>query len=1087
MHLIVTLKIIAVYQSFISAPQVTNMIIAPDNQRTRVRIQNYSDLNPVALRRILTDPNSPSNAILNQTYATLLLYFDPEIQLFRLPETLLAPPQVSNEPGKSRIWNDFTFQEIGKGDDFLGMESIIEKDPGSPQAMASGIAPPHPYLSVEKATRVNQWVERAEMENEVEPELEPEANVAPQPDPPREESPVAPTMRKPPGIRTRKAATAAKPQPVATPDPTPEPAKAPSPKNASTPRKRWIMQYGSESEDRLVTFPENTKPESANRSPSGALLLDRSPDSSNGASMIRPQTPDSKLRVSVNFDPTKYGLAKTPQHAAKISLGSPTTSGNNGESQQLMTPRRRTGKNELVDVFAPVTQESAVSHPQMSFDQPALIPRKPNEAAENVFGQGMSLVNTGKISDDLLGLNFGGEVTASESSNATQLAMAQIDSNGDYLSWQEKRLQELKRSLRERKKGTSDLEESVPHASGPPERRHISMLLARQKLAELEKNLETVKKTTDETSTREFHRTMNHKMARPTEKAKSKAEAKTKRQATLEDAWGIIKKPAKEAESSNNKADGVDGNSKKDKRAETSESKQDPQNSQRLLEEMEAHQKHMESLFDSLKPALEAAEFFTGPLTLEAQFGLILIPLLPKTYDENLISLDEWMQIFQPRNGLAPPTTKFINRLTTAGSDVDHIVDLKTSKAEGKRHLFEQEYTEYSVSYEFHCRTTADQQFIIAIDEQGRHIIRKPNKTLGAVNLHFPKQTWDASIVLGGIIEHIMGSDPELEEAVQYLVDNLWVQPDRSLVRIFSRLPKGNKFVIEKALMKRWTRHRHIRPVDTVPAKNVPPENPSSPSDSQALVLVTTENENNDIFLQVLEVQDLLIGSSTSDNQALRARCAPIPEMLKKDRLWYEVSLVSPAIEAILKANAGVEIGERTEDWRSTDILGKDSLLFSDDIGHGIPLLSPVAAAIGAAGLGELFTLTKTVVEKIDGVGFWNYGPGVEAVRVAAATAAAGAGAGAGASIAAPLFLPIGMSRQTSSALVKTEQHNKIMGFDDLDSIKEVESVLAKTAVPAAGAGVGATAVAPGLERTSSAATSSARVMEQGIDELDYW
>src|SRR5699024_7827843 len=112
------------------------------------------------------------------------------------------------------------------------------------------------------------------------------------------------------------------------------------------------------------------------------------------------------------------------------------------------------------------------------------------------------------------------------------------------------------------------------------------------------------------------------------------------------------------------------------------------------------------------------------------------------------------------------------------GSDVDHIVDLKTSKADGKRHLFEQEYTEYNVSYEFHCRTTADKPFIIAVDEQGKHSIRKPATTLGAVNLHFPRQTWDASAVLGGIVEHTVGLDPELEEAVQHLVDTLWVQPD---------------------------------------------------------------------------------------------------------------------------------------------------------------------------------------------------------------------------------------------------------------------------------------------------------------------
>lgn len=64
---------------------MANVPVAPDNQRTRVRIQNYSDVNPVALRRVLTDPNLASNATLNQTFATFLLVFDPETQLFKLP------------------------------------------------------------------------------------------------------------------------------------------------------------------------------------------------------------------------------------------------------------------------------------------------------------------------------------------------------------------------------------------------------------------------------------------------------------------------------------------------------------------------------------------------------------------------------------------------------------------------------------------------------------------------------------------------------------------------------------------------------------------------------------------------------------------------------------------------------------------------------------------------------------------------------------------------------------------------------------------------------------------------------------------
>ena len=88
--------------------------------------------------------------------------------------------------------------------------------------------------------------------------------------------------------------------------------------------------------------------------------------------------------------------------------------------------------------------------------------------------------------------------------------------------------------------------------------------------------------------------------------------------------------------------------------------------------------------------------------------------------------------------------------------------------------------------------------------------------------------------------------------------------------------------------------------------------------------------------------------------------------MIRTGRQWYEVSLISPAIEDLLKSNASMEVGERTEDWRSSDLLGKDASLLS-------PLATtPVSSAVGSAGIGELLRLTQTVVEKLDGVGYWN-------------------------------------------------------------------------------------------------------------------
>lgn len=456
---------------------MANVPVAPDNQRTRVRIQNYSDVNPVALRRVLTDPNLASNATLNQTFATFLLVFDPETQLFKLPEDLTNPPKVSNEPGKSRIWNDFTFQEIGKGDEFLTMESIVEKDPDNPQAMASGIAPLHPYLSIEKASRVNQWVvERAEIETDDEPEHEaesepePEPGMVPQPDVPEPdvpepgsleldvpqfdvpfEPPLAPPTKKTPGIRTRKAATGAKAPEAA---PTPELVNPSSPvpgKRITTPRKRWRMQYDSGAEDSQVELPDRTR-----RYPSDSLLdlISNSPPGS--ATVARPQSQSGAI-----FDPTKYGLAKNPQHSNKNpwdSSASLKSSSGNGENLLTTTPQKKPRSSDLIDMFTTVTSDKPFAHPLMSFDQPALIPQKSGDSGKANSEIPITPTLQSPVLDpkdsfhDLLGLDFEKESTASAPSSAVERIPSPIDTNGDDLSWQEEKLRKLRRSILSKKR-----------------------------------------------------------------------------------------------------------------------------------------------------------------------------------------------------------------------------------------------------------------------------------------------------------------------------------------------------------------------------------------------------------------------------------------------------------------------------------------------------------------------------------------------------------------------------------------------------------------------------------------------------------
>ncbi|KAG2006441.1 hypothetical protein GB937_008729 [Aspergillus fischeri] len=1052
--------------SFSLAPNVTNIMITPHKDDSRFRIQNYSSVNPDAPRRVLEDPKMGSTIDFCRMCVTVGLSFNKDSQVWTIPDNRLNPPPISKEAGPSRIWNDFTFQEIGKADEFVDIEAIIENDPSNPQTLISGIAPPHPFLTADKAKQVNQWVvERAEMQPtehgpEPEPEFELESDFEPQPEcegrdvyqpKPKRETAIAPQSKRPPGMKTRKAATTAK---VAAPSEQPQaneakPVAIDLKETTATPRKRWTMLYSSGAEDASPDESDALNSESSKLNGilelPGVLL-----------EFAKPQTPENKVRLPDNFDAGKYGLNQSSRQTPKEKKHSPSFK----RIMHVKSKKNPSNPNELIDVFEPANNTVVGTLSRIQFNQPPLIPDSPVNAftsnTRKMCLQEMSDANSKNIK---IGLpSCGMEVHSIPSgSGSTESIFGRSAAGDENHQEQENRLSFLKKFLQER---TDKIPYHGGHGQTHPSRYEFNKLLVKESLAKLETiHRDQDRQGSDETSTREFYRTMGHKTAKPTNKAKSKSETKAKRQATLEDAWGFFKKPVKKpsadaqtltpmpkgTQKSEREAVNVAGCRKNELAAEPAEN---------------SMARDVENLFEALKQTLEAAEYFQGSLNLEVQLGLILIPLLPKTCSEgSTVSLTEWTKIFQSQTGIPSPTTKFISRLTTSGIDIDYLVDLKTSAPEGKRRIFEQDYSEYSVFYEFHCRTRTGQVLVLSVDEQGKFNIKNPNVGLGAVNLHFPRQVWDASVVLSGTPSDA-AVDREFEAAAKYLIEHLWVQPDTSLVQIFTRLPPGDKITIEKVYMKRWTRHRFIRPPKSIIAAKRASHirsnsartaetdlNSNSTDKSQSSAENEAEAmENQDIFLQVMEVQDLCIGSSSSDVRLVTACCASLPEMTGNGRQWYEASLVSSAIEAILRTNANLEIGERTDEWRSSDLLGRDAVLLDGNAAESYgpnTTLSPVAKAIGIAGLGDLLRLTKTVVEKMDGVGFWGHGLDHDSVQAPSVAGSVG----------------------TLDQTVRLEPRS--LEFDDFESIKEFGSVMVTT-----------------LTKKSSGGSS---VKDKEQLEIDYW
>ncbi|KAJ9319330.1 hypothetical protein DTO271D3_99 [Paecilomyces variotii] len=1027
--------------SLAARPRIAHILQAPEEDGVRFRIANCSTINEVSLRRILADPMANMASRLRQMFITLLLNFDSETQQYVLPDNINAPTPCTSQPGRSRIWQDFKFQEIGNGESYISIEAEAEKEAAAKMGScdtdieskdsASDIAAEvpaieHPYLTEQQVKEVGKWVSEGLKKGAVGVAAKQEMVQIPKPakDIERGGQAFTPEPKKVAGIKTRRPLIENQPlisgndvqsdQLVKTVPSTESSDVHPLEKqgiseSSDNGRRRWVMTYDAgENQTALTSCQENDENKQSNQ-----MGITGQYDVDIPANRLIPETPERLVYVSgikfpSNFDRNKYG---SPGKSSGTERG---------RTPDRDTPNASKGEKSLksmrlIDIDSPSDPSLLPSgQPILSFDQPALIPG-PSESAATI-----DPFITKTVDDDAeQEKSLSDYETAPSESRISETAPK---TESDNLSTT--RILELRNAL-----ATQELEEdldavSVAFSSLRP--CSLANMMYKERLADLEKaNKKENEQLAEERTTRQFRRTMGHRAPKPSTASSSKAAIKAKRQATLEDAWGVSSTFGRKTDVT---ATVNEKTPAKKKRQEA-----EPLNLREKTKNAESDRKTadtLKQLFNALQPTLDAAQSFPGKLSLEIQVGLILIPLLPKTYKGDLISGDEWNKIFNPRAGVFAPSTNFVQRVTSSGTDVDHIVDLKTSKDEGKQRLFEQEYTDYSVVYEYHCRTKNDQAIILVIDEAGNITVRKPAVTLGAVNLHFPDHVWDMNVVVSGFTEQVHGSDKELDRAIRHITENLWIPPDRSLLRIYTRIPEGNELNVDKVLMKRSTLHRSLRSQSDTKQKKHGPQ-------TQTEDFNCGEENKQDVFLKITEVQDLWTGVTPADNRALRARCGPPNEMIEKGRLWHEVSIVSPTMENVLNSNSGLEVGECTQDWSPIDLMGNEAHIVlpgrakerNADSKNCAQTPSPIAAAIGSAGIAEMFRVASTVVQKMDSVGFWNMGPGIDAAKKAA---------GFEVLFSTNTFFAGTLTGAPSMSMVKADTKGR--NFEDLESVKEMDS-----------------------------------------------
>ncbi|KAK2758721.1 hypothetical protein FQN54_003411 [Arachnomyces sp. PD_36] len=1031
--------------SLVASPQVENVMQTYTENDYRLQFQKHDTL-PT---QILVDPDATSiRNRLSQGNITLLLIFDSDNQRF-IPMRNAPEAVRPFQKGRSRIWSDFQFPELGRPENNPEAPTAAPVEP--PTEVESIVEPPlepavpiegHPYMSDEKATLVNNWVKGA-VEEAAAPNdllaLDTGAQTA------KEEQPAE--VKKVVGVKTRRAVVSVAqnaplvaqpvPRPVTppvVPENTPEdtsgdtpdvapnlvpygiPDDAPShtPDNVTdddpgdAPKIPQPSEISPSTPEKQSNEPLRRIPESQliNLTPPSGRVEENKEDLENPPlaalkpkenPSVGPSTPPQETRteqvdetpVSVaapewpaSFDRDAYGppkgagrgtargngrgrgaggeIPKTPQkHRA---LGARGLRGRTPTRSERTTSHRLPPR--LIDASFASMEVAKAGIAPMSFSQPALIPANSKIAASVSDGVSSSS-NAPPMAESQEGDNKPEEIGS--------LLDAPI-SDADTEALYEKRLRNLKIDLEQEQEDKENSNRakyvqsdavSVRSGSGS---QASTKTIYQKRLEELQEiKAKDKMQVVNEIESRDFHRTMGQKAPAPQQKGKAKANNKAKKQAVLEESWGFtLKKPKAPKEDKPSE----DGTAQKEKKDKAKKPEVDP-----LLV----------NVYPLLKPILSAARYFPGPVSLEIQFGAIVIPRLPGDYNGNMFGIKDWNRFFYPSHGLAPPSTVFMNRLTTSGADVDYILDLKEGRGENAIQYFEEKPSKRDVTYEFHCKTQAG-PIIVNVGDTGEVLVTRADAELGSVNLHFPSQTWDARLVVSSQSEYV-STETDIDRAIQMLVDDLYVPPNKARAKMFTRTPASKELEISKVLLKRTTRHRCIFAAKTDDEKvdSTSVEIPAPEAGENEDKFFDCIDEADDliaeepgVFLQITEAQQLYHQQLPDNRHRFRAK--PPEFMVDNHLLWYEISIMSSSVEDILLSNKDLKPGKSAAPWDESELLGKDAHIDTEqspprDDPHPHPEETDQPDSIGETGLGGMLRTASRLISRLDGVGYWNQAP----------------------------------------------------------------------------------------------------------------
>ncbi|KAI5292363.1 hypothetical protein KEM52_006418 [Ascosphaera acerosa] len=819
---------------------------APGKESSRLTVARMASLGDAAigLRRVLVDKDSDMDKLLpmaSTTYAPIITTGPDGTKMLAIPKNLRDPRRAPSrkDTGPSSIWAGRKISELGDPQDQPGKHAAIGAPPTT-QALAVPLkGEVHPYLTKEKASIVQRYVDNSAEAGAFSSEgIDANAVALTQglTGPPQPIMPTTGRRRQPAPARRALPAPAAPAAPTATPPDVTKP-------TATLPATTDDANHGSAPAP-TVAPPITPAREEASSPAVGRRRQVAIPASAANASKIAQadvatcQTAEAGNKTATdpfahildlfNHNPLSPHVPRTPSTATQASTVHASTTAQQGPSTA------KTGQAGAAPELLDLLEDSPAMATDLNCSTPALVPQKAGAPSQ-----------------------------ASAGSQRPQSASDQQH-------------------------------EQEPRSQGP-------------RVTQPEKPV--------------LHRTMGQKAKNKGQKSSAKSRAER-----LNEILGPVQSvtaPTRQPE------------------PETSRVKKAQQQAARS--EMAAR---VEEFAKCVLPLLESCEAFPGALSLELQVGRILIGDMPSMVTEDGITPKAWTETFRPRHLMLQPCTSFTGLVTQSGADVDYILNLVEARGGGeKMPLFDASPLAMLEWYEIHCLTKNNETIVINVSSNGDTFVTRPKVTMASVNIHCPNRVWDAAATIKGSLEYKRGVDATVDNAISDFLDRIYV-PEGDTVCIYTRMPDGSIFQVTEAYAKRQSKHRcHPLPFDIAEHQDADDEG---------------------IQLQITEVQSLLWAEFEQDRDSIRLRALPYEAMVREQRVWHEISIVSPAVSDALMSNCNVDVGEKGT-WCAQALVGTNEAKASAAAAADRP--THAAATTGAGAVTDMFRVAVGLVDRIDPVG----------------------------------------------------------------------------------------------------------------------